>query len=260
MTRRKSRGADEGISVVELLVASVVSIMLLSLIAAMFMQITRVTGDGQSTQKASGTASTVMTEVAGVVRQATQVATSSTTTEGAVVGGVSNVCAGASGSTSTCLIVDTYSNVTVAPSQQSVAPVRVVFSVNGSGNLLETRYNAVSAGGYYGFATAQILSTRTVGGPVDTTGTTTTAITAPCSSDGTQTGTGSGTNALFVYCDASGNEVVPGAAGLSAAQAATVTAVRVNVVVTNQLSRGADPVFLSNRIAMPNVAIVNGGS
>jgi hypothetical protein len=240
VTLRPRAGADEGISVVELLVATVVSTMLLSLVAAMFVQITRVTGDGQSTQKATGIASTVMTEVAGVVRQATQVATSSTATEGAVVGGVSSVCAGASGSTSTCLIVDTYSNVTVAPSQQGVAPVRVVFSVSGTGNLVEKRYNAVLAGGYYGFATSPVLSTRTVGGPVDVTGT--------------------GTSALFVYWDASGTQVDPGAGGLTAAQAATVTDVTVNVSVTNPLSRGADPVLLSNRIAMPNVAIVNGGS
>jgi hypothetical protein len=182
----------------------------------------------------------VMTEVAGVVRQATRVATSSSTTEGAVVGGVDSVCAGASGSTSSCLILDTYSNVTVAPSQPDVAPIRVVFSVNGSGNLLEKRYAAVLGGGYYGFANSPVASSRTVGGPVDVTGTS--------------------TDALFVYWDGSGNQVVPAAAGLTAAQAAAVTDVTVNVSVTNPLSRGADPVLLSNRIAMPNVAIVNGGS
>lgn len=240
MTARRRTGHDEGISIIELLVATVVTTMLLSLVAAMFIQITKVTGDGQSTQKSTGTAATVMTEVAGVVRQATPVSTSSSTTEGAVVGGVNSVCAGASGSTPTCLIVDTYSNVTVAPGQADVAPVRVVFSVNGAGNLLEQRYPAALASGYYGFTAASVPTSRTVGGPVDTTGT--------------------GTNALFVYWDAAGDQVVPGSTGLTAAQATTVTDVTVNVTVANPLSRGADPVLLSNRIVMPNVAIVNGGS
>jgi Tfp pilus assembly protein PilW len=240
VTLRPRPGNDEGISLVELLVATVITTMLLSLVAAMFIQITKVTGDGRSTQKATGIASTVMTEVAGVVRQATQVATSSSATEGAVVGGVDSVCAGASGSTPSCLIVDTYSNVTVAPGQSDVAPVRVVFSVDAAGNLLEKRYAGVLASGYYGFSTSPVASSRTVGGPVDVTA--------------------GGTDALFVYWDTAGNQVVPGAAGLTAAQAATVTDVTVNVSVGNPLSRGADPVLLSNRIAMPNVAIVNGGS
>lgn len=241
MTPRPRSGNDEGISLVELLVAAVITTMLLSLVAAMFIQITKVTGDGRNTQKATGIASTVMTEVAGVVRQATRVSTSSSTTEGAVVGGVDSVCGPlTSGSTSTCLIVDTYSNVTVAPSQSDVPPVRVVFSVNGAGNLIETRYAAALVSGYYGFGTAPVASSRTVGGPIEVAGT--------------------GTNALFVYWDAAGSQVVPGAAGLTAGQAATVTGVTVNVSVTNRLSRGGDPVLLTNRIAMPNVAIVNGGS
>jgi hypothetical protein len=259
MLRRQPRD-DDGISIVELLVAMGITTMLLSLVAAMFIQITKLTGDGQSTQRATGTAWTVMTEVAGVVRQATQISTTSSTTEGAVVGGVDSVCAAASGSTTNCLIVDTYSNVTISPGQSGLAPVRVVFSVDGVGNLLEKRYAATLSNGYYGFGTTPAVSSRTVGGPIDITGTSTSAITAPCSSDGNQVGPGSGTNALFVYCNAAGNEVIPGSAGLTAAQAATVTAVRINVVVANPLSRGADPVLLSNRVIMPNVAIVNGGS
>lgn len=240
MTTRPDRGVDDGITLIEVLVASVIGTLLLSLAATMFVQITNVTGDGQRTQKATGIASTAMTELSGVIRQATQVTTSSTTTEGAVVGSVNSLCAGATGSTPTCLIVDTYSNVTIAPSQPGVAPVRVVFSVDASRNLLEKRYVAVLTNGYYGFTTAPLSSTRTVTGPVDVSGT--------------------GTNALFVYWDGAGNQVVAGSAGLTAAQAAIVTDVTVNVAVANPLSRRSDSVLLSNRITMPNVAIVNGGS
>lgn len=213
---------DAGFSLVELLVASFVSLLMLSLIGVMFAQITRLSANAQSTKTATGVASTVMTEVAGVVRQATQVTTAAGVTEGGVV----------LGSTSSTLIVDTYAGATVTPGLASIVPTQVTFTVNGSGNLLEQRVLGALAGGYYGFSGTS--TTRTVNGAT-------------------------GLTVGYVYL-AGSTPVTSASTGLTAAQAATVTAVTVTVTASNTVSTGSDPVQLVNQVTMPNIAIVNGGS
>lgn len=230
MTDREGRRdtSDAGVSLVELLVASTISVLLLTLIGAMFIQITKATSDGRTTRSSTGVAWTVLDEISRVVRQGTQVMTSATATEGAVL----------AGSTPTSLTIDTNSNATVTAGQAAIAPTRVTFSVNASGYLVEQRTAAVLTSGYFAFTATP--TTRIVNGPILTTGT--------------------GTDALFVYSDADGDPIVPATTGLTAAQAAQVTSVTVNVAVANTLSTGSAPVRLTNQITMPNIAIVNGGS
>lgn len=223
--------ADAGISLVELLVASFISLLMLGLVGTMFVEITKLTANGQSTKNATGVAWTVLNELSSVTRQGTQVPTSATVTEGAVI----------AGSTASTLVLDTNANATVAPGQATIAPIRVTFTVDASGNLVEQRLVGTMTGGYYAFTGTP--TSRTVNGPILTTGT--------------------GTNALFVYYTGTSSAltpITPGSGGLTSAQAAQVISVGLNVSVANTISTGSDPVLLTDKVMFPNVAIVNGGN
>ncbi|MGT2425925.1 hypothetical protein [Amnibacterium kyonggiense] len=217
--------ADRGIALIELIVSMVVTLIMLTLIARMFAQVTHSASDNQSTRAGIGIAGTAMDEITRVVRQGTRVSTSQTATEGAVV----------AGSTASSLSIDSFVDATVTPGLAAIAPTRVVFSVDGSGSLIEQRYAGTVANGYVTFSGSG--TSRTVNGPIDT----------------------SGSTPLFAYADGSGTAVVPGATGLTSAQALSVASVTVTVTVDNQLSSGNDPVQLTNEVTMPNIAILNGG-
>ena len=232
MTRdpRHDGDPEAGLSMVELIVASAVGMLLLSLMASMFVQISRTVADAELTKTATGVAWNVADEITRVVRQGTRVATSSSTVEGAVV----------AGSTATSLLIDSNVDATVVPGQAVIAPTRVAFSVNAAGYLVEKRRPSVLTAGYFAFGAE---STRTINGPVSVAET--------------------GTDALFVYWTGSNDapvQVVPSSGGLTAAQAIQVNAVTVNVTVDNELSTGSDPVRLTNKVTMPNVAILTGGN
>lgn len=225
-SRAAQSAPDAGITLIELIVASVVSLLMLTIVSATFIQIAKLTASAQSTRVATGVAWTVMDELSGVVRQGTQVDTSSTATEGAVL----------AGSTPNALVIDAYVNAAVAGGQPTIAPTRVTFGVNASGYLTEQRVLGVAAGGYYAFTGTP--TSRTVNGPLVTTG---------------------AGNALFTYY-AGGTVLVPGSTGLTADQAGQVTAVGITVTVASAGTAGPDPVRLVNTITMPNLAILNGGS
>jgi Tfp pilus assembly protein PilW len=224
--RAAEERAEAGITLVELIVASFITLMMLTIIGTMFIQIAKLGANAQSTKNATGVAWTVMNELAAVVRQGTQVDTSSTVTEGAVV----------AGSSPTSLVIDTYADAAVVGAQPTIAPTQVTFSVNGAGYLTEKRVGGVLRSGYYDFTATTTATSRVVNGPILTTGT--------------------DSDALFVYY-AGTARLAPGSTGLTAAQASQVTAVGLNVTVANTSS---DPVRLVNTITMPNIAIVNGGS
>ncbi|MBW4042756.1 MAG: hypothetical protein HIU86_11655 [Acidobacteria bacterium] len=226
---RLTRGrGDDGIALIELIVSMVITLIMLTLIGRMFAQVTHAAGDNQSTRAATGVAATVADEITRVVRQGVLVTTSSTTKEGAVI----------AGSTATSLNIDSAVDATVTPGQAAIAPTRVVFSVDGSGSLVEQRFAGTVTSGSVTFASSP-TSSRTVNGPILTTG--------------------ASVPALFAYTDGSGNAVLPSSGGLTAAQASSVAAVTVTVTVANSLSTGSDPVQITNEVTMPNIAIANGG-
>ena len=202
----------------------VITLVMLTLIARMYAQVTHAAGDNQSTRSGIGIAGTSMDEITRVVRQGARISTSATGFEGAVI----------AGSTGMTLSVDSYVDATVVGGQAAVAPTRVVFSVDGSGSLREDRYAGTVANGYVTFSASAV--SRTVDGPLVTTG-------AP----------------LFAYADSTGTPIVPGATGLTQTQALSVASVTVTVTVRNVLSTGDDPVQLVNQVTMPNIAILNGG-
>ncbi|WP_375390172.1 type II secretion system protein J [uncultured Amnibacterium sp.] len=229
-TGRRIADADAGLTMVELIVASTVGLLLLSLMGTMFVQITRTVSDAQLTKAATAIAWNVADEITRVVRQGVRVTTSSSTTEGAVV----------AGSSPTSLIIDSNVDAAVTPGLTSIAPTRVTFTVNAAGNLIESRQASTLTSGYFAFGAS---TTRAVNGPISTAGT--------------------GTDALFVYWTGPNDapvQVVPSSGGLTAAQAIQVNAVTVNVSVDVARSTGADPVKLTNKVTMPNIAIVTGGN
>ena len=228
--RRPNEDPEAGLTLVELIVASTIGLLLLSLMATMFLQISRTVADAQRTKAATGVAWNVSDETTRVIRQGVRVTTSSSTTEGAVV----------AGSSPTSLLIDSNVDATVVPAQGSIAPTRVSFSVNAAGHLVEGRRPSTLTSGYFAFGTE---TTRVVNGPISTAGT--------------------GTDALFVYWTGPNDapvQVVPSSGGLTAGQAIQVNAVTVNVTVDNVLSTGSDPVRLTNKVTMPNIAIVTGGN
>ena len=211
---------DEGMSLVELMVAMLVTGIVLAILGNLFVQVTSAATAANTARASVGTASTAMNAMAKVIRQASPNAiAASTTPDPAVVSGTANA-----------LTVYSY----VDTSATAPAPTKVTYTVNSANYLVETRVAAVASGSYWGFTGA--TSTRTIAGPLTTTG------------------------PMFAYQDATGATLPIAAGGLTAAQRAQVVAVAITVTVPNTVRGGSDPIVLTNTVVLQNVALAQGGN
>lgn len=219
VTRLRHR--DDGVTLVELLVAMSVTAVVLAMIGGLFIAVTKITRDGLSARSAVGTAANAMSEIRRVIREAAPNPVSDGTTTPAV----------AAGGTSSSLTVISY----IDTSTTNYAPTKVAFSVNAAGYLIEQRTPAAQSNGYWTFLGT--TTSVTLAGPLVTTG-----AAAP----------------LFAYLDSDKDPVTPAAGGLTAVQASTVFAVAVTTTVANTSSGVSDPVVLSNTVGLLNVALAAG--
>lgn len=216
------RDEDDGVTLVELLVAISVTTVVLAMIGGLFFAVTKITRDGLNTRSAVGTAANAMSEIRRVVRQAAANPVAGGTVAPAV----------AVGSTSSSLTVTSY----IDTSTTTYAPTKVAFSVNGAGYLVEQRTPApAQANGYWTFNGAS--TSQTLAGPLVTTG---------------------AADPLFVYLNSDNDPVTPASGGLTAAQASRVFAVTVTTTVANTTSGSADPVILRNTVGLLNVSLAAG--
>jgi prepilin-type N-terminal cleavage/methylation domain-containing protein len=214
MLARPTR-SDDGFTMVELLVTMLITGIVLALLGTFFANISRLTSWSGKDRDATGQAALALDAVRAVVRVATDNPTSATTTDPAVVSG-----------TGTSLSILAYSNTSASAS----APMQVTFSLDSTGTLVEKRQlSTLSSSGYYVFNGAVTTSDIASGFSL-------TAATP-----------------FFTFLDASG-KALSATTGLTAANRAKVTFIRVTTTLTPATTGGADdPVIVTSSIGMPNL-------
>lgn len=231
MTRRGTQCAawpaadtrEAGISMVELLVAMMLTIMAAAIVMSLFISSTRSVAIASATHVDTGAASNIMNEASRVIRS-----------------GVKNQVAGVD---SPALVIaqprllQLYSLVDMDPAS-AMRPVKVEFSVNAAGNLVEKRWQAtlVADGSWTFPASAPLFLTRTVPGAI-----------LPHST--------ANPFDLFSYVRADGTVLTAPAGGLSASQLADIVAVRLSLAVRAEGSTSAHPAVLVKTIGMPNTGV-----
>jgi prepilin-type N-terminal cleavage/methylation domain-containing protein len=211
---------DAGFSLVEMLVTLVLTGIVLAMVASFFLAVTKSTAMGRDSSSAVGSASNAADELGNMLGFAVPIAVAGSATPTPAISAAS-----ASSITFTAL-----------PDQAAASPVpvQITFSLDGSNHLVERRVTGVAASGTWGFSGTG--TSVTYHGPFDTSST-----------------------PLLTYLTATGTTVDPGSGTLTAAQIATVTAVRVNLAVAKPSIPAANEVAVVRTIAMPNL-LLNGSA
>jgi Tfp pilus assembly protein PilW len=220
---RRMRREDAGISMAELLVSSMLTVVVMALVGTMFVQVTRITTASNETQDYNGLASNAANELSAVLRVATTLAKSNVATpDPAIVAG-----------TRSSLTIYTLSNT----SATNPAPAKVTFTLDATEKITETRCTGVASGGFWTFTSCASTSSRSFG----------MGILLPTSTS----------NQLFTYRDVNGDPILIGTGSLTAAQRAQVASITVTIrVKTVDSSTGA--VLVSNTVVLRNLGLDSG--
>jgi Tfp pilus assembly protein PilW len=221
---------ENGLGLIEILVASLIGLLLMTAVGAAFVNTVKVTNFTVQNRSSTQTAANAMQEIIEVIHLATPIAVS---------GQVTNTPAVALGTRNSLVI---YSLVDVTD-PVNPAPSRVTFDIQG-GNLVDTRCVGTLNNGFWIFTTCASTSKRTVAG----------TFVAPT---GTQ-------NYLFTYLDANGNVLPLTGSGTDCGSypapclpAASLPLVGSIIGSVNLLAPGATngPAYLQSKTGMPNVGI-----
>jgi hypothetical protein len=215
--------ADEGVTLVELLVAAFLSTLLLVAISSMFIVVAKQTVASQGARLSTADASNIMNVVSTTIR-----ASISNSVEGSDTPDPAVVEA-----TSSEITVISYTDA--GPSFET--PLQIRYRIVG-GRMTEDRWQPSVVHGYAVFPaiTTTPYQTRTLGNVVVNTA----------------------LEPLFRYYSATGAEMIPGANGLTPTQRASTTSVHFDVKVLANNSH--EVVELQNNIGMPNTALAQNGS
>lgn len=213
--RRPAESQDAGLTLVELLVAMMLTSLVLAMAGTFYVNVARATASAKATRAAMGQTALAVDAVRRIVMTASDNATSATATAPAV-----------STATPTTLTVISYSSTTSAV----LTPSQVTFALDASGYLTETKQaGVIAATGYWVFT--GVTTSRRVAGPFVT---------------------GAGTP-FFSYVDANGALLVS-SPGLATADLPKVAFVRVTAKVANtNMSGASDPVVTTTSIGLTNV-------
>jgi type II secretory pathway pseudopilin PulG len=211
---------DAGISLVELIVAilvlGIVSTMIVSLFAGTLQAVTVSSALDKNTREASNG----MNEMSRIVRAGTPYPVSNA---------VQPKPAFATAANETFTI---YAYVNLANSDQQ--PVKVQFSVDGNGNLVEKKWTSTLSGGYYTFPTTTAPTTRTLASSV-----------VPKVS---------GSPYIFTYLDASGAAIPMPSGGLVGDDAlAAISSVTITLTIQGSSMDTRSRVTLVNTVGIPNL-------
>jgi prepilin-type N-terminal cleavage/methylation domain-containing protein len=214
---RRRLSAESGLSLIEMLVAMMLSGILLAMVGTLFVTIARSTTTSNLSREASTVAGNAANAMSKSIRFAVQ-----NRVQGQLALDPAVVAA-----TPTTLTI-----YTLAETQPgSPAPTMVRFRVSGT-QLLEERWPATDTGGFWTFAGGAPTGVRPLGAAI----------------------VASAGQPLFRYLDSAGAELVPGAGGLTAGQRADVTSITVVVRARSASSSDAPVAVVENTVGMPNLA------
>lgn len=224
--RLKAARNEEGITLIELMVAAFLSTLVMAAICAMFIVVAKQTVASQGTRLSTADASNIVNVVSTTIR-----ASINNAKEGTDVPDPAIVSA-----TSSSLVVISYTDA--GPSFQT--PLQIRYQIV-NGRMTEERWQPSIVHGYAVFPALTVTpyQTRTLGNVVVNTA----------------------QEPLFRYYDSvqpTPNELVPGAGGLTLAQRKLTVAVKFDVKVLAHDSHQV--VEVQNTVGMPNMALTQNGS
>jgi Tfp pilus assembly protein PilW len=215
---RRLRTDERGLSLAEVLVASMLTLSIMAMIGAMFIQTTRITAASNQTRSSTAIAGNVVNSISTVLRVATPLAKANTAQPdpAIVAGGVNSLTV--------------YSLTNANPANP--APVKVTFALD-DGVLTETRCTAQASSIYWVF-------------PSCTGVTTVRTITEGLLDDADEP--------LFTYVDVNGAPITISGGALTLTQRRAVVAVRV-AVTAQATGADTDPVSLENTVVLRNLGL-----
>jgi len=214
---------EEGISLIELMVASFLSLLMMVAVVSMFVMVAKQTVASQGTRLSTADASNIVNVVSTTIRASINNAVQgSDTPDPAIVS-----------ATPSSLVIISYTDA--GPSFQT--PLQIRYQIVG-GRMTEDRWKPSIVNGYAVFpaVTSSPYQTRTLGNVVVNTA----------------------AEPLFRYFDKSGVEQVPSAAGLSLTQRQVTVSVAFDVKVLAENSHQV--VEVQNNVGMPNMALSQNGN
>ena len=223
--RRRLRNgpADEGVSLIELMVAAFLSTLILVAISTMFIVVAKQTVASQGARLSTADASNIVNVVSTTIRASINNSVQGTNTpDPAIVSG-----------TASAVTVISYTDA--GPSFDT--PLQIRYQIVG-GRMTEDRWKPTIVQGYAVFpaVTTTPYQTRTLGNVVVNTA----------------------LEPLFRYFNTSGTELIPGTTGLSLSQRQTTVSVRFDVKVLAENSH--EVVEVKNDVGMPNMALTQNGN
>ncbi|MFS0867147.1 type II secretion system protein J [Microbacterium sp. 179-B 1A2 NHS] len=218
----RRRTAEDGVTLIELVVAMAVFSILLTLVVTMFASTARSVSDQQGAVDNSRMASTSMNEVTRIIRAGTEIPVHGTSINDPVF-----TYAGAEK-----LVVHSFID---AGTSVDPPPVKVEFSRNGANELVEKRWSAYHVHTtYWAFQTSSTY-TRTIAR----------SLLAPAASA-----------PLFRYFDKNGTALTPAAgASLTVNQIRNIASVQVRMRVQADGSGRVAPVEIRNMVGLPNLGV-----
>jgi len=214
---------EEGISLIELMVASFLSLLILVAVCSMFIMVAKQTVISQGTRLSTADASNIVNVVSTTIRASINNAVQgSDTPDPAIVS-----------ATPSALVIISYTDA--GPSFQT--PLEIRYQIVG-GRMTEDRWKPTVVNGYAVFPATNTApyQSRTLGNVVVNTA----------------------AEPLFRYYDSTPTEQVPGSNGLTLAQRQATTSVTFDVKVLAQNSQQV--VEIQNNVGMPNMALSQNGS
>jgi Tfp pilus assembly protein PilV len=213
------RDDQSGLSLVELLVSGLLTVIILVMISSMFIQTAKITANSTQTSNSNNVAANIANEVTSVVRVATTLAKSGQAVpDPAIVAG-----------TRESLTIYSLSNTNA----NNPSPVRITYTIGTDRTVTEQRCLATASGGFWTFGGCT-PTTRNLGGAVTPV-----------------TGT---VDQFFTYHTANGSPILIAAGSLTATQRATVASIRVYVSVLATGSK-TKRVVISNTVVLGNVGL-----
>ncbi len=216
---------EDGLSLVELIVASMLTLLILAMVGAMFANTAQLTAKATQNHDSNTVAANVQSELRTVIGLAVQLPVSGSTN------GLPPVSSGTNGK----LVINSLINVT---DPVNPAPTRVTFDST-SGDLVVTRCVGKSVSGFWTFTSCASSTTTDLGGVI-------------IASSGSQA-------PLFSYLDANGSTIGLAAGALPPTSLPNVVSITVSINVRAPGSKTA-PVYLSSNVGMPNIGLQKGTS
>ncbi|MEO6116699.1 MAG: hypothetical protein ABIP33_09965 [Pseudolysinimonas sp.] len=222
--RLEAARADEGVSLVELMVAAFLSTLIMVAISAMFIIVAKQTVASQGARLSTADASNIVNVISTTIRASINNSVAgSDVPDPAIVSG-----------TSSSIVIISYTDA--GPSFET--PLQIRYQIVG-GRMTEDRWKPSIVAGFAVFPSVNTTpyQTRTLGNVVVNTA----------------------LEPLFKYynSDTPATELVPGSSGLTLAQRQTTTSVKFDVKVLANTSH--EVVEVQNNVGMPNMALTQNG-